>query len=106
MVDLGEIKSVKNISVSFLENQLSWIFLPEKVELFISIDKKNFKKISSSNHDVKPNINMEVKLFDKSLSDASCRYIKVYAKNIKVCPSWHQGKGGKAWVFVDEIYVK
>lgn len=106
VVDLGEIEPIKNISVGFLENQLSWIFLPEKVEFSISNDEKNFKKISSFNHDVKPNINIEVKSFEKSLNDTNCRYIKVYAQNIKVCPSWHQGKGGKAWVFVDEIYVK
>jgi len=106
VVDLGEIKSIKNISVGFLENQLSWIFLPEQVEYFVSDDDKNFKKISSFSHDIKPNINLEVNSFEKTLTDIKCRYVKIYAKSIKVCPSWHQGKGGKAWVFVDEISVK
>ena len=106
VVDMGEIKSIKNISVSFLENQLSWIFLPEQVEFLVSNDNKSFKRISSFNHDIKPNINLEAKTFEKSVNNIEARYIKVYAKNIKVCPPWHQGKSGKAWVFIDEICVK
>jgi len=31
------------------------------------------------------------------------RYLKIIAQNIGVCPEWHPGAGGKAWVFVDEI---
>ena len=34
------------------------------------------------------------------------RYIKVVARNVGVCPSWHSGAGDKAWLFVDEIIVQ
>ena len=27
-------------------------------------------------------------------------------KNISTCPNWHDGAGGKAWLFIDEIIVK
>jgi hexosaminidase len=37
---------------------------------------------------------------------ATARFVKVRAVNISVCPSWHKGAGGKAWVFVDEITVE
>jgi hypothetical protein len=33
------------------------------------------------------------------------RYVRVYAKNMAVCPDWHNGAGGKAWLFVDEIII-
>ena len=35
----------------------------------------------------------------------SCRYLRILAGNIGVCPSWHKGAGGKAWLFVDEIII-
>ena len=54
---------------------------------------------------MKPNINLETKLYEKSLNNINCRFIKITAKNIKTCPDWHQGKGGKAWLFIDEICV-
>ena len=34
------------------------------------------------------------------------RYVKVLAKNRGVCPSWHPGAGGKAWIFADEISIE
>jgi len=34
------------------------------------------------------------------------RYVRLTARNIGRCPSWHPGAGGKAWIFVDEILVE
>jgi hypothetical protein len=33
-------------------------------------------------------------------------HIRVVAKNIGTCPDWHQGAGGKAWIFADEIIIE
>ena len=35
-----------------------------------------------------------------------CRYIKIRAQNRKVCPDWHPGSDGKAWIFSDEIIIE
>jgi hexosaminidase len=35
----------------------------------------------------------------------AARYLHVQAKNTGVCPPWHGGAGGKAWLFVDEVIV-
>ena len=32
--------------------------------------------------------------------------VKVKAKNYGILPSWHQGAGGAAFIFIDEIEVK
>jgi hypothetical protein len=34
------------------------------------------------------------------------RYIKIKATNFGKLPEWHQGFGGDAYIFVDEIEVK
>jgi hypothetical protein len=31
-------------------------------------------------------------------------YIEIEAVNLPSLPSWHGGKGQKAWVFVDEVF--
>ena len=45
-VDLGKSKSISTVSIGFLEDQRSWIFVPTKVEVFISTDNKNFTKVA------------------------------------------------------------
>ena len=37
---------------------------------------------------------------------AKARYIKVFAKNFGTLPEWHQGAGGEAFIFVDEVEIK
>jgi hypothetical protein len=32
--------------------------------------------------------------------------VKIHAMNRGVCPPWHLGAGGKAWLFADEIVVE
>ena len=39
------------------------------------------------------------------LDRVPARFVRVRAKNIGVCPAWHPGNGGAAWIFVDEIQV-
>ena len=34
------------------------------------------------------------------------RYIKVKAQNYGICPDWHLGAGGAAWLFVDELVIE
>ena len=36
----------------------------------------------------------------------SARYIKIVATNYGILPSWHQGAGGNAFIFNDEIEIK
>ena len=41
-----------------------------------------------------------------NLNDLEARYLKIKAKNIEYCPEWHDGAGGEAWLFVDEIIIE
>ena len=52
---------------------------------------------------------MESKVYDfnHSLSlKSSAKYIKIKAYNYGKLPPWHQGAGGDAFIFIDEINVK
>ncbi len=106
VLDLGKKTMISEISLSFLSDQNSWIFIPEKVEFFISNDGKKFQSIGTLENTVKEENNLGIKPMELKLKNKKTRFIKITAKNISTCPSWHKGSGGKAWIFVDEIIVK
>jgi len=46
------------------------------------------------------------KEFSLRIDGEDCRFLKIRARNIVVCPTWHKGAGGKAWLFLDEVTVQ
>jgi arylsulfatase A-like enzyme len=107
-IDLGEAAKIRNVTVSFLENEGSWIFLPKDVEISVSGDGKTFDVIKRMTIPLKgfdPAPHVQEVSSDAPISNP-VRYIRVIGRNVGVCPSWHPGAGGKAWLFADEIVVK
>lgn len=107
VINLTKEKTIHEISAGFLEDTPVWIFLPEYVEYYVSQDGIHFNKVA----EIKNNVNAKkeavvVKHFTAKFSGVQARYIRVFAKNIGVCPPWHPGAGGKAWIFVDEVKLK
>jgi hypothetical protein len=48
---------------------------------------------------------VQVKDFTTKLQKVKARHIKIKATNFGVLPNWHQGAGGDAFIFVDEIEI-
>lgn len=108
-VDLGDLTSVTEIEVHFLQDQKSWIFYPTEVLCYVSEDNKNFTMIGSQRIDAgNPSEAIEIKNITFSPPSKKTRYIKIEAKNFGEVPEWHLGApyNGKAWVFIDEIEFK
>ncbi len=107
IIDMGEVVPIKHMECGFLINQGSWIFSPEKVEIFISDDGKNFSLLKTFTEDAAAqNHSQELKKFKARFRNTKARYIKIIAKSIIDCPKWHSGEGGKAWLFIDEIIIE
>jgi predicted alpha-1,2-mannosidase len=107
VIDLGKKKNLSLIETSFLKNTGSWIFLPELVEYSVSTDGNNYEKVFEFKNTLEEKDRGEdIVNLNKELDKTEARYVKVFAKNIGVCPSWHVGAGGKAWIFIDEITIK
>ena len=80
--------------------------MPRWVEYSISNDGKKFSQAITIENEVATDYpDAVIKEFKAKFTDAKARFIKVFAKNIGVCPPDHPGAGGKAWIFVDEIAV-
>lgn len=108
VVDLKEVKSVSEISARFLQDQRSWILMPTKVDYYISDDNVNFTYFGSVNNMLDPKLeeNTILNFTSTETKGKKARYVKVIAKNFGKLPEWHQGAGGDAFIFVDEITIK
>lgn len=106
MVELDEVREIKSLAIGFLQDNNAWIFMPESVRFAVSIDGQAFQTVGElenmTDHKQPGVITKDFKL---NLLPVKVKYIKVEAKNIGQCPSWHKGAGNKAWIFADEILV-
>ena len=111
VVDLKEVKELYSFKANFLQDSRSWILMPTYLEFFISTDNVNFTSVGSL--DIAKNSGIDPKdensftrefgvLLDKK---KTARYVKVIAKNFGKLPDWHQGAGGDAFIFIDEITI-
>ena len=107
VIEFGQGISINSISTTFLLDQKKWIFIPEKVNYYVSEDGQNFQKLAGISHNIPLNSDRAlINDFKANLNKPlKTRYIRVEAINIGICPEWHPGKGQKAWIFVDEIIV-
>lgn len=107
LVDLTKPTKVSYLSINFLQDINSWIFMPEYVEFFSSNDGKEFKSIAKVNNTVPENEGGSiVKDFTLTTSSIKTRYIRVLGKSKIMCPDWHKGHGNELFIFADEITIK
>jgi len=105
-IDLSQVINLNSISLSCLEGQRQWIFLPLVVEVFVSKDGETFKSVGVVENPLTNQPEPRTIEISFDVNSIPGRYIRIVAENVGVCPDWHQGKGGKAWLFVDEIIVE
>ncbi len=108
VVDIQEVKSITEISARFLQDQRSWILMPTKVEYYFSDDNVNFTYFGSVANTLDPKVeeNTILNFTSDEIKGKKARYVKVIAKNFGKLPDWHQGFGGDAFIFIDEITIK
>ena len=107
VIDLGELRNINKIKTTFLQSYGSWIWLPKSVVFSVSSDGSYFTSLKRQTHDVPLERDGSfTKDFIQSIESNNIRYIKIYAENVKTCPDWHPGAGGKAWIFVDEVVIE
>ncbi len=108
-LDLGQKKVHNSISINFLQDQRSWIFLPSEIQIMVSKNGKDFKSIHHQKFDAStPSDEPGIYHFKYDFDLKEFRYIKVIAKKLGKLPRWHLGHAadGRTWIFVDEIQVK
>ncbi|MCB9240574.1 MAG: discoidin domain-containing protein, partial [Flavobacteriales bacterium] len=108
ILELDSIQDIRRLRTTFLQDTRSWIIFPTAVEYLYSTDGVNYQTIVKLQPSIGPE-DYEVQIAEfKHLhtTTISARFIKVVAKNFGELPAWHQGAGGGAFIFVDEVEVE
>ena len=107
-IDLQTEKSISDFNGTFLQDSRSWILMPTKVDYYISSDNVNFILVGTISNTLDPKeTENKIRNFSfKSDKEIKAKYVKVKAYNFGKLPEWHQGAGGDAYIFVDEITIK
>ena len=108
-IELVHPTAVGAITTRFLQNQESWIFLPAGLKYEVSTDGVNYKTVYEK--DLKSEAaaqagEIAVKSYTAPVGADRITHLRITAFNIRTCPPWHEGNGGKAWLFTDEIILQ
>jgi hexosaminidase len=103
VIDLGSAQEITEVKVHTLDQQGSWIYLPESMEVSTSNDGVNFSSVSQSKNFVDDKNSM--KYLEANFNKTNCRYVKVWVKNLGQIPSGQPGAGHQAWLFLDEVQI-
>ncbi|NOU46592.1 MAG: glycoside hydrolase family 92 protein [Bacteroidales bacterium] len=107
VIDLGNQQLIKRLDIGFLQDQNSWIFMPQYVEFQVSLDGEQYESLGKIYNNVSEKENGGVvQRFVKKTDNQLVRYVKVIGLNRGLCPDWHIGKGEPAWLFADEIVIE
>lgn len=103
VIDLQKTSKIFSVSIHTLEQNGSWIYLPQYAEISVSSNGTDFTVAGKDS--VFTSDKMTMKYIGVKFAPVTARYIKVFVKNYGLIPSGKPGAGHKAWLFVDEIKV-
>ena len=107
IIDLKKEQTVSTFNSSYLQDTRAWIVMPTKVEYYTSSDNVNFKLAGSISNKVEAkDYEIQMQKLELKAEPTKARYIKIKAYNYGKLPEWHQGAGGDAFIFIDEINIK
>jgi hypothetical protein len=101
-----DLPEVSSISVQFLQDQASWVFFPEKVQLAVSADGQLFTTVKETDFKLEPDGKKSVRRIEAAFPKQKVRAVRVMAISAKTCPTWHTCNGNPCWIFADEVVVK
>ncbi len=109
-VDMGvfcgfkEPKKVNEIVISTLRKTGPHIMPPEKIEVWAGNDSTNLKLVASMVPEQPTKYIFDLIEMQRVPINGTYQYYRIKVTCVKKLPKWHNEKGKKAWVFVDEIF--
>lgn len=106
-VELKKKETIQSVLINLLQDETSWIFMPEQVEVYYYSDQQNkFLPAGKETfvHD-KPGPKQCNALEIKPKNRISTSKLKLVFLPLKKIPDWHNAKGHHGWLFIDEIKV-
>jgi hexosaminidase len=98
IVDLGSNRIIRSVELGFLDQNGSWIYLPDNVTVQVS-KKLKWRGKKEFTADV-----------DEAYRDVSIykmgRYVRVMVRAMDIIPEGLEGGGNTPWTFIDEIQIR
>lgn len=102
-IDLGKVTDIKEVYATFMQERTAGIFMPGLVEISISDDGKEFRKIASIESKWSPDVHERIMENIGWKGSEKTRYIRLKANVIRK-PISHYRAG--RFIFLDEIVVQ
>ncbi len=102
IVDLESVQSISQIGINILKYHWQRMWEPNKLVFSLSEDGIHYQEVYRTSDFPTNGINQIRAKFDIK----KARFVKVQAENKGIIPAGEYGAGGKAWLLVDEIFVK
>jgi predicted alpha-1,2-mannosidase len=96
VLDLGSVQKVSKVGAGFLQDIGSWIWMPRRVEIELSVDGVTFGPAYSIVNEVSDQEGVVIKDFVKTIPPTAARYVRIRAVHLRP----------ETWIFADEIIVK
>ncbi len=94
-MDLGEEKQIQDLAFRFLDDESSWIHVPEQVDVYVSSDGKQWEIFMLNNVNSSNLVDI----------NAQGRYVRVFVNSKKSIPDGKPGAGHVPWTFMDELVL-
>ena len=94
-IDLGSVQTVSYVGGTFMQLKEPGVFMPQKVDIYVSADGESFEHVAEVWNDVSVNIpDLLFRSFD-TICDVRARYVRYHAKRSTM----------RGFLFLDEIVV-
>jgi Chitobiase/beta-hexosaminidase C-terminal domain len=106
-IQLTKKETVNKVLLDMLQDENSWIFLPEKISLYYYADnQKTYLPlgVQSIGHDQPGPKQCSIREIIPTKKVKTDR-LKLVFETVRKIPEWHAGKGNHGWFFIDEIKV-
>jgi len=91
--------TIKTIDIGYLNDPGSWIFPPSEIEIIVNNNATN--KLIFKLEPIGGMMDKTMTSFSVPIN-TEVSTISISVKNLQQIPDWHDGKGNKAWLFMDE----
>jgi hypothetical protein len=105
-VDLGEVRDLRRVALSCLQDQNSWIFMPKAVRFEASEDGREWRLLGTVENTTDPRQAGVVRRDFALPAAGRARHLRVRAEAPLTCPDWHKGHPNASFIFADEILVE
>ena len=98
--------TVSSVSISSLVDIGSYIMPPAQVEVWGGNTASNLRLLKSLSPDQpKEQMPNAIRDYEVRFDPATVQVVKIVVTPVPKLPAWHPGKGEKAWIFLDEIFL-